>query len=56
MNLTDETTAEVQTCATGSEPGVLSVQQEGEDQNQDEDQTHQSHDQQEPPLLIEGTF
>lgn len=55
-SLTYETTEEAQTCATGLELGVLSMQQEGEDQDQDEDQTHQSHDQQEPPLLVEWTF
>lgn len=47
---------EAQTCATGLELGVLPMQQEREDQDEDEDQPHQSHDQQEPPLLVEGTF
>lgn len=55
-SLTYESTEEAQTCATGLELGVLSMQQECEDQDEDEDQTHQSHDQQKPPLLIEGTF
>lgn len=55
-SLTEETTEEAQTCATGLEPAALSVQQQREDQDEDEDEPHQGHDQQEPPLLVEGTF
>lgn len=46
----------LQTCATGFVLGAVSMQQQREDQDQDQDEPHQSHDQQEPPLLIERTL
>ena len=44
------------TCPAGFVLAAVSVQQQSEDQHQDEDDPHQSHDQQEPPLLVERTL
>lgn len=48
--------SETLTCAAGLVLGAVSMQQQGEDQDQNEDESHQSHDQQEPPLLVERTL
>lgn len=48
--------SEPQTCAAGLVLGAVSMQQQRKDQDQNEDESHQSHDQQEPPLLIERTL
>lgn len=48
--------SEPHTCAAGLVLGAVPMQQQCEDQDQNKDESHQSHDQQKPPLLIERTL